>query len=149
MALVTRRENGTAPRTYARDPFELARELFGWDAFGATRPAQAYSPAFEVKETADAYVLKADLPGFKDADVDISLHNGVLSIAGTRQAEKKEEGEAYYVYERQYGSFSRSFSLPDVADPDKVDARLDAGVLTVTIGKKAAAQPRKIGLRKE
>ncbi len=148
MALVTRRDSNLAPRAYAQDPFQLARELFGWDAFGTTRPAATFAPAFEVKETAEAYVLKADLPGFKDPDVDVSLHNGVLAISGTRQAEQKQEGDAYYVYERQYGSFSRSFSLPDVADTEKVSATLDAGVLTVTIGKKAAAQPRKIGLSK-
>ncbi|MCB9560190.1 MAG: Hsp20/alpha crystallin family protein [Kofleriaceae bacterium] len=146
MALVTRRDSQT-PVRYARDPFALARELFGWDGFTADRAAATYVPAFEVKEREDAFVLRADLPGVKEADLDISLHNGVLTVAGSRTAEQKQEGEAYYVYERQYGSFSRSLSLPDSADGDKVDAKLADGVLTVTIGKRVEAKPRKIGLR--
>ena len=146
MALVTRRDSQT-PVRYARDPFALARELFGWDGFTADRAAATYVPAFEVKEREDAFVLRADLPGVKEADLDISLYNGVLTVAGSRTAEQKQEGEAYYVYERQYGSFSRSLSLPDSADGDKVDAKLADGVLTVTIGKRVEAKPRKIGLR--
>ena len=146
MALA-RRDNGTATARYARDPFALARDLFNWE-FGDQRQVTAYSPAFEVKETKDAYVVRADMPGVKDEDVDVSLHNGVLSITGRRVAEERKEGETFYLFERPYGTFSRSFALPDTADGDKVEAKLDAGVLTVKIGKKAAAQPRKIGLSK-
>jgi HSP20 family protein len=146
MALVTRRENGNR---IARDPFaSLARDLFAWDVFGEnTRPTN-FAPRFEVKENAEAFEIRADVPGVKDEDLDISLHEGVLSITGSRTAEQKKEGEAYYVFERQFGSFSRSFALPEVADGNKVTADLTAGVLTVTIGKKEAAKPRKIDLKK-
>lgn len=146
MTLVTRRDtNGTR----ARDPFALARDLFAWDLFGDnTRAPNAYAPRFEVKERADAFEIRADVPGVKEADLDISLHEGVLSISGSRAAEPKHEGEAIYVYERQYGTFSRSFALPEVADADKVDARLADGVLVLTIGKKADAKPRKIVFKK-
>ena len=146
MALA-RRDNGTASARYARDPFALARDLFNWE-FGDQRQVAAYSPAFEVKETKEAYVVKADMPGVKEEDVDVSLHNSVLSITGRRAAEERKEGETFYLYERSYGTFSRSFALPDTADGDKVEAKLDAGVLTVTIGKRVEAQPRKIQLKK-
>lgn len=135
-------------RTTNRDPFSMARELLSWDPFFTGRPATAFSPAFEVKETTDAFVLKADLPGVAEADLDIGVHNNVLTISGSRSAEERKEGETYALYERQFGSFSRSFSLPDMADGEKVEAKLDAGVLTLTIAKKAAAQPRKIALKK-
>jgi HSP20 family protein len=145
---MNRRENGTAnPTRYlSRDPLAMARELLSWDPF--VHRASAFQPTFEVKETADAFVVRADLPGVKDADLDISVHNGVLSISGTRQAEERKEGESYYLYERQYGSFSRSFSLPEAADGERIDANLDAGVLTLSIGKKVEAKPRKIALKK-
>ena len=143
MSLV-RRE--TTPVRY-RDPFSLARDLFGWDPFTDGR-ATNFAPTFEVKENAEHFVVRADLPGVKDDQLDVSLHNGVLSITGSRAAEERREGETFYLYERQFGSFSRSFSLPDTADPERVEARLDAGVLTVTIGKKAEAKPRKIALRR-
>ena len=136
MTLVTRRENGNR---IARDPFALARDLFAWDLFGENTRPSAFAPRF---------VIVADVPGVKEEDLDISLHEGVLSISGSRTGEQKKEGEAYYVYERQYGQFSRSFALPELADGEKVDAHLAGGVLTVTIGKKAVAQPKKIAFKR-
>jgi HSP20 family protein len=142
------RTNGNSARSVVRDPFTMARELLAWDPFFAGRQVTAFSPAFEVKETADAFVLKADLPGVSDKDLDISLHNSVLTVSGSRSAEERKEGESYALYERQFGSFSRGFSLPDTADGDKIDAKLDGGVLTLTIGKKIEAKPRKINVAK-
>jgi len=113
------------------------------------RPAgHPFSPAFEVKETTDAFVLKADLPGVAESDLDIGVHNNVLTVSGTRSAEERKDGESYALYERQFGSFSRSFSLPDQADGERIEAKLESGVLTLTIGKKAEAKPRKIELKK-
>ena len=149
MSLITR-NNGNTPAQPARyrDPFQLAREMLSWDPFFGGRQVSAFVPAFEVKETNEAFVLKADVPGVAETDLDIAVHNNVLTVSGSRQAEARKEGEAFALYERQYGSFSRSFSLPDTADGDRVDAKLDAGVLTLTIWKKAEAKPRKIALRK-
>jgi HSP20 family protein len=138
--------NGT--RTVARDPYSFARELLGWDPLFGTRQASAFSPAFEVKETTDSFVVRADLPGLEDKDLDVSLHAGVLTVSGSRQAENRSEGESYALYERQFGSFSRSFSLPEIADGERIEAKLESGVLTLTIGKKADAKPRKISLKK-
>lgn len=151
MALVTRNStngNGNTNVTRYRDPFAMARELLSWDPFFTGRPATAFSPQFEVKETADSFVVRADLPGVDEKDLDISLHQNVLTVSGQRQAEERKEGESYALYERQYGSFSRSFSLPDIADGERIDAKLEAGVLTLTIGKRAEAKPKKIALKR-
>lgn len=143
------RTNGNTPTRYAsRDPFQVARDLLSWDPFFGGRQVSAFVPAFEVKETNEAFILKGDLPGVAEADVDIAVHNNILTISGHRQAEERKEGESYALYERQYGSFTRSFSLPDSADGERVEAKLTSGVLTLTIGKKAEAKPRKITVQK-
>ncbi len=151
MSLVAR-TNGNTPvspaRYVTRDPFQVARELIGWDPFFSARQVSAYVPAFEVRETNEAFVLKADVPGVAEADLDIAIHNNLLTISGTRRAEERNEGDSFALYERQYGSFSRSFSLPDTADANRVEAKLEVGVLTLTIWKKAEAKPRKIELKK-
>lgn len=131
-----------------RDPLSFARELLSWDPFFAGRQVSAFAPAFEVKETTDAFVLKADLPGVSESELDIALHNNVLSVSGARQAEERKDGENYALYERQFGSFTRSFSLPETADGERIAAKLENGVLTLSIAKKAEAKPRKIALGK-
>jgi HSP20 family protein len=149
MSLVTRHNGSTTPARYiARDPFQVARDLLSWDPFFSARQVSAYVPAFEVKETSEAFVLKADVPGVAEPELDIAVHNSVLTVSGTRHAEERKEGDSFALYERQYGSFSRSFSLPETADGERVDAKLDSGVLTLTIWKKAEAKPRKIALKK-
>jgi HSP20 family protein len=143
MSNLVRRDSGNR----YRDPFAFARDLFALD-FGDARAPAAFMPAFEVKENAEAFVVRADIPGVKEENVDVSFHNGVLSIAGVRSAEERKEGEAFFVYERQYGSFSRSFALPETADADRIEAKMENGVLMVSIGKRAEAKPRKIELKK-
>ncbi len=149
MSLVRNGSNGSSSsRALAPNPYSLARELLGWDPFFSGRPASAFSPAFEVKETTDSFVLKADLPGVDEKDLDVAIHNGVLTVSGSRQAEERRDGESYALYERQYGSFTRSFALPDIADGERIEAKLVNGVLTLTVAKKAEAKPRKISIGK-
>ena len=126
--------------TYRNDPFALARELFSFDG-------PEFAPAFNVKETEDAYVIEADLPGLKDGDVEVTLERNRLTISGTRNAASKVEGESYHLAERRYGSFSRTFTLPRAADAEAVAAKLDAGVLLVSVPKKAQAKARKIPIQ--
>jgi HSP20 family protein len=145
MALALRTNNNGK---LVRDPYSFARDLFGWDPFFGDRQASAFIPTFEVKETNEAFLIKADLPGVEDKNLDVALHNGVLTVAGHRDAEERREGETFALYERQYGSFTRSFALPDVADGDRIDAKLDGGVLTLSIPKKAEAKPRKIAIKR-
>ena len=147
LTLRTSRNSEGPSRSTIRDPFHMARELLAWDPFYGGREPTAFSPAFEVKETNDSFVLRADVPGVAEADLDIAVHNNILTISGTRPAEDRKDGESYALYERQFGSFSRSFALSDLADGERVEAKLGNGVLTLTIAKKAEAKPRKIALK--
>ncbi|HYG68700.1 MAG TPA: Hsp20/alpha crystallin family protein, partial [Anaeromyxobacteraceae bacterium] len=107
-----------------------------------------FVPSFEVKETKDAYVFKADLPGIREEDLDINLTGNRLTVSGKREEEKRSEEERYYAYERSYGSFSRSFTLPEGVDAEHVDAELRDGVLTVRIAKRPEVQPKRIEVKK-
>jgi HSP20 family protein len=150
MALVRTNNNGNGNtnRALARDPYSIARELLNWDPFFSGRPGSAFVPAFEVKETNEAFVLRGDLPGVEEKELDIAVHNSVLTVSGVRSAEDRREGETYALYERQYGSFSRSFALPETADGERIEASLKSGVLTLTIAKRAEAKPRKIEIKR-
>ena len=111
-------------------------------------PSLDFVPHFDVKETKDAYVISADLPGVKDEDLNVSLNGNLLTISGTREEEHQEAGESYYAMERSHGSFARSFTMPDGVDGDSVTADLKQGVLTVRIPKKPEAQPKRIAIGK-
>jgi len=153
MSLIRRREaEPTVTRARDWDPFEVMQDMLRWDPFRdwfrAWRGGEmTFAPAFEVKETKNAFVFKSDLPGVKESELDISLSGNRLTVSGQRQEEQREEGERYYTYERSYGSFSRSFTLPDGVDPDKVEAELKDGVLTITVPKKPEMQPKRIEIR--
>jgi HSP20 family protein len=125
------------------DPFRLfMRDFLGADQDLSTE--RSYIPDVEVKETKNAYVFHADLPGIKESDLDISIQNNRLMITGKREHEQQEEDERYYAYERCFGSFSRSFVMPEGAELDKIEAHLRDGVLNVTIPKKAETLPKKV-----
>jgi HSP20 family protein len=113
-----------------------------------SRRVTTFSPAFDVKETPESFVLKADLPGVDETKLEIAVHHGVLTVSGRREAEQRKEGEAYSIYEREFGSFTRRFTLPEIADDDRVDAKLEHGVLTLTIAKRAEVQPKKIAIKR-
>jgi HSP20 family protein len=101
-------------------------------------------PAMDLVETEDAFVLKADLPGLSEADVNIELDDNVLTISGERKAEHEDRKAGYYRVERSYGSFRRSLTLPEGVDPEAVKATFDKGVLEVVVPKPAQQQPRKV-----
>jgi len=152
MSLIRRREANkelAVQRERERDPFALMQEMLRWDPFRElVRPSEAtLAPAFEVKETKSSYVFKADLPGVKEEDIDVSLSGNRLTISGHRKEERRDEGDRYYAYERSYGSFSRSFTLPEGVDETAVEAEFKDGVLSVTVPKKAEHQPRRISLK--
>jgi HSP20 family protein len=90
-------------------------------------------------------IVRAELPGVKPGDVDVTLHNGVLTIAGERKAEERREGSGYLVRERRYGSFRRTMTLPQGVDESGISARFEEGVLEVRVSGAAAVQePRRI-----
>jgi HSP20 family protein len=101
-------------------------------------------PAMDLVETEDEFVLRADLPGLTENDVNIELEDNVLSISGERKAEHEERKEGYYRVERASGSFSRSLTLPEGVDPEQVRAQFDNGVLEVRIPKPEERKPRKV-----
>lgn len=132
------------------DPFRTMRELFTWDPFQAASwpvPAAAsFAPDFEVKENKESFVFTADLPGVAEKDVQVQVSDNRLSVSGKRESEKTEQGETFYTSERSYGSFTRSFMLPEGIDADKVHAQLKNGVLTIAVPKRPETQPRKIAV---
>jgi HSP20 family protein len=135
----------------AWDPFRTMRELFRWDPFTAASPwplpaAASFAPDFDVKETEESFVFTADLPGVADKDLQVQLSDNRLSVAGRRESEKTEQHETFYASERNYGSFTRTFILPEGVDADKAHAQLKNGVLSIAIPKRSEAQPRKINV---
>src|SRR5690606_20702487 len=96
---------------------------------------------FEVRETDDAFLFKGDLPGVKQEDIGISVVGNGLQISGKREREEESEEGTMHAYERSYGSFMRTFPLPDAADLDKVRADLKDGVLSIVVPKKPGSAP--------
>ena len=98
------------------------------------------APAVDFTDTENAYELTAELPGIDEKNVEVKVANGILTIKGEKQEEKEEKKKDYYLHERNYGSFERSFQVPEGVDTDKIDANFKKGVLTVTLPKKPEAQ---------
>jgi HSP20 family protein len=137
-----------------REVTRLRREMDRlWeDYFGSGRrglqPLQTeFAPAVDVKETAEAVVVKAEVPGMDAKDINISVTGDVLTIKGEKKSEREEKEENYHLVERSYGSFSRSMVLPAAVDLDKIEAKYDKGVLTVTCPKKEGVKPKAIEIK--
>jgi HSP20 family protein len=105
-------------------------------------------PAMDLAETEDALVLRGDLPGLTEDDIDIEIKDNVLTVSGERKAENEEKGEGYHRIERAFGSFSRSLTLPQGVEADKVEAKFDKGVLEVRVPKPAEAKPTRVQIGK-
>jgi len=133
-----------------RTPFEdvagLQRRLNSiFNDFSGSEGANAgFTPAVDVYEDAEKLVLKLEIPGVRQDDLDIRLENQMLVIKGERKFEHAEKAENFHRIERRFGSFVRSFTLPQTIDTESVMASSDAGVLTVSFAKKAEAQPKQI-----
>ena len=138
-----------SPPSASWDPWQSMRTLLAWDPFREMSPfafeerTEVFSPAFDVKETKDAYLFKADLPGIQEKDLEVTMTGNRLSVSGKREEEKEDKQARYYSYERSYGSFTRSFTLPEGVDVENLRASLDQGVLTVTVPKRPEVQPKK------
>jgi HSP20 family protein len=103
-------------------------------------------PAMDLVETENDFVLRADLPGLSEKDVNIELEDNVLTISGERKAEHEERKEGYYRVERAFGSFQRTLTLPEGTDPQAVKAAFDRGVLEVRVPKPEERKPRKVSI---
>jgi len=137
-------------------PWRPFRELEEWerrfdDLFG--RPLwrlpveeRGWMPAVDVFEKEDKFVVKAELPGMKEGDIDVSVVGDTLSIKGEKKTETEIKEEGYYRCERSYGSFYRSIPLPSNVDADKIEASFEDGVLEVALPKSAKVKPKKIAV---
>jgi len=105
-----------------------------------------WTPAVDIKEEDERFVLKADVPGVDPKDIDVTMDDGVLTIKGERRHESEEDANGYKRVERSYGSFYRRFSLPDTANAEAVSAKGKDGVLEIVIPKQEKAQPRRISV---
>jgi HSP20 family protein len=121
-----------------RSPFR--RGVFDIEPFRHGEISWNKVPAVDVAETAKGYEITAELPGIDEKDIEVKYADGTLTIKGEKKDEKEEKKENYYLSERSYGAFQRSFRVPEGVDPDKVEASFKNGVLTVTLPKSVEAQ---------
>jgi HSP20 family protein len=112
---------------------------------GAT--LRRWIPPMDLVETDEHFVLKADLPGLDEGDVNIEVEDNVLTVSGERNAEHEDKREGYVRVERAYGSFRRSLTLPEGIDPEAVTASFEKGVLEVRIPKPEQRKPRKVAIQ--
>lgn len=120
---------------FFESPLSRTSEFLGW------------TPAFDVYEEKDKYVVKAELPGMKREEITVSIQGGELVISGERKAETKEPGAEVYRAERYFGKFQRSVSLPTTISSKDVQAEYKDGVLTVTLPKSEEAKPKQIEVK--
>lgn len=123
------------------EPFQARFDLEKNDLF-----ATDWTPAVDIKDEKDKFIIHADLPGVKAKDIDVSLEKGILTIKGEREAEKKTEKENYVHTERSKGTFMRRFSLPDTVDAENIEANSQDGILEVVLHKTAESGARKINV---
>ncbi len=114
--------------------------------FGSTSESGQWAPMVDIRETDDALLVQAELPGIDKKDVHLEVKDGVLTLSGERRYEKDVKEENVHRVERAYGSFSRSFSLPSNVDANKVNATMKDGVLEVRLPKRESAKPKAIAI---
>jgi HSP20 family protein len=142
----TRRQPTYSPWQQLEEASNRLARLFDETPFSGGADAAAWMPAVNVQETKEELVLTAELPGIRQKDIQIELENNVLSISGEKSEERTEgdDDRRYHVWERRYGSFQRSFTLPRTVMADQISAAFDAGVLTVRLPKAPEAKGRRI-----
>jgi len=130
--------------------FGLRREIdrLFEDTFGRGEGGTTFTPAVDIRENQNEMSLDVELPGLNPNDVEITAENGVLTIRGEKQTERKEGDDSrYHIIERSYGTFLRSFQLPQGLDESKIEANYNNGILSIHIPKTALAQPKKIQIK--
>ena len=128
------------------DPFRELASFFGsFEPSGKDQLATGtFVPAVDIYSDEQNLVLKLEVPGVNEEDLNVTVENNTLTIQGERKFEKEEKEENFHRIERRYGSFSRTFKLPSTIDAEKVEASYEKGILKITLGKKAEAKPRQI-----
>jgi len=129
------------------DPFRELASLFENFAEGTGKSqiqSGTFVPPVDVYEDEHTLILKLDVPGVSEEDLDVQLENNTLTVKGERKFEKEEKEENFHRIERRYGSFLRTFRVPNTIDSEHVDAQYEKGVLKLTFAKKAEAKPKQI-----
>jgi len=127
--------------------WDTADRFFGPSLFRRLEEEPFFAPRVDIAENEKEYKLKAEVPGYAPDEVKVELENGRLRLRAEHKEEKEEEKENYRLRERRYGSFVRSFTLPEDVDVDKIEAAAKDGILTVTIPKSEAAKPKRIEVK--
>ena len=118
----------------------FGRPMFDLQPFWSRGSTWTAVPAVDIAESDKAYEITAELPGMDEKNIEVKFADGVVTIKGEKKDEKEEKKKDYYLSERSYGSFQRSFQVPDDVDTDKIEATFTKGVLTVALPKSAEAQ---------
>ena len=122
----------------------LFRDSFGSEGREEALTTTTFAPPVDVYEDEHTVTLKIEVPGIDEKDIDVRIENNTLTVHGERKFEKEEKEENYRRVERQYGSFTRTFTLPNTVDQDSVQANYEKGVLKIKLAKKAEAKPKQI-----
>jgi len=119
-------------------------QLWGTPGAGGGTGVAAWLPALDAWETEDALVIALDLPGISESDVSIEIDDGVLTVSGKREKKVEQTDDGFYRFERRYGAFSRSVTLPQGIDESKIEAEFADGVLEITVPKPEERKPKRI-----
>jgi len=140
MTILTHREFSTLQDRVNR----IFRESYNPEGPGDALTTANFAPPVDVYEDEHNITLKIEVPGIDEKDIDVSIENNTLTVRGERRFEKEEKEENFQRVERQYGSFTRSFTLPNTVNPEQISAHYDKGVLKILLAKKAEAKPKQI-----
>ena len=124
--------------------YRLFRESYGPEGPEEALTTTSYAPPVDIYEDEHNIALKLEVPGIDEKDIDVLIENTTLTVHGERKIEKEEKEENFRRVERQYGEFTRSFTLPSSVDPGQVTAHYDKGVLKINLAKKAEAKPKQV-----
>lgn len=130
-----------------REMDRVFEDFFGPRRWGLIPRGGEWTPVMDVAETADQIVVKAEVPGIEPKEINISLSGDVLTVKGEKKSEHEEKKENYHLVERSYGFFSRTVTLPAAVDAEKIEAKYEKGVLTVTCPKKEGVKPKAIEIK--
>lgn len=145
MANLTRRTRNRPARSVKREVDSLFDQFFSRS--GDEGPPAMWAPQTDLAETDDDFRLRVDVPGMSKEDIDVNLQGGTLTVSGERTSEQTDEGEDYVRVERAFGSFHRSFSLPDAVDEDNIKATYEDGVLSIIVPKTEESARRQIEIQ--
>ena len=145
MTQLTRRTPNRTVRDLQREVDSIFDRFFGRGSDDDT--STVWAPRTDLSETDDAFRIRLDVPGMTKDDIAINLQNNTLTVSGERSSERQKDGEEYVRVERAFGTFHRTFTLPDAVDPDRVEATYDEGVLTINVPKTEKSTRRQIEIQ--